>query len=200
MLWVLGAGCRDKNNAYGQHMPLSLSLPPMQHPGVHALALGLCLCSLYSGYELARASSLALFNSTDGGAGAQGVSGAFSATLSFVLSIASLGLYGRGAEVLGAKWTLLLSAGGCCATFLGFAFVSSEVNTSLAVVSGLFAFRETYVALIGTQVWGLLSSALKERGPRESRRWFCIIQVCVCMCAVCSSPKWGGVCLPEKGM
>lgn len=148
-----------------------------QDPGVHALALGLCLCLLYSGYELARASSLALLSSVDGGA--QGVIGACSATLSLILSVASLGLYGRGEEVLGAKWTLLLSSGGCCATFLGFAFISSEVHASLAVVSGLFAFRETYVALIGTQVWNLLSSALKERGSTESRRWFCIIQVCV---------------------
>lgn len=146
----------------------------MKHPGIHSLALGGCLCVLYSGYELARASSLALFNRN----GAAGVGGAVSATLSFVLSIATLQLYGVGAEALGAKWTLLLSAGGCCAIFLAFAVACFEMDTiSPTLVAGLFAFRETYVALIATQVWGLLSSALKRRGPQESRRWFCIIQV-----------------------
>ncbi|CAN0298867.1 unnamed protein product, partial [Hapterophycus canaliculatus] len=145
----------------------------MKHPGIHALALGGCLCLLYSGYELARASSLALFNRS----GAAGVGGAVSATLSFVLSIATLQLYGVGAEAVGAKWTLLLSAGGCCGIFLAFAVACFEMDTiSPSVVAGLFAFRETYVALIGTQVWGLLSSTLKRRGPQESRRWFCIIQ------------------------
>lgn len=144
----------------------------MTHPGVHSMALGLCLCFLYGGYETARASSLSLFNSTD-------ASGASTAGLSFVLSLASLQLYGRGTEVLGSRWTLVLSAGGCCAIFLGFALVSFEVDVPLEVVSMLFAVRETYVALIGTQVWGMLSSSLKERGPRESRRWFCIIQVCM---------------------
>lgn len=142
----------------------------MTHPGVHSLALGVCLCFLYSGYETARASSLSLFNSTD-------ASGASTAGLSFVLSLASLQLYGRGTEALGSRWTLVLSAGGCCAAFLGFALVSFEVGVPLGVVSMLFAVRETYVALIGTQVWGMLSSSLKERGSRESRRWFCIIQV-----------------------
>ena len=152
----------------------------MTHPGVHSLALGLCLCLLYGGYETARASSLSLFNSTD-------ASGASIAGLSFVLSLANLQFYGRAAASLGSRWTLVLSAGGCCAVFLGFALVSFDVDVPLQVVSMLFAVRETYVALIGTQVWGMLSSSLKERGSRESRRWFCIIQVCVCVC-VCIVP------------
>lgn len=145
----------------------------MKHPGVGSLALGLCLCLLYSGYETARASSISLFNSTPGAA----LNGAFIAALTFVLSLVSLQLYGRGTEVLGARWTLLLSAGGCCAVFVGLALASSEAEVSLPVVSVLSAVRETYLALIATQIWSMLSSALKERGPTESRRWFCIIQV-----------------------
>eukprot|EP00903_Cladosiphon_okamuranus_P007866 g7604.t1 len=151
----------------------------MTHPGVHSLAMGLCLCLLYSGYETARASSLSLFNSTD-------ASGASTAGLSFVLSLASLQLYGRGTEALGSRWTLFFSAGGCCAVFLGFALLSFEVNVPLGVVSMLFAVRETYVALIGTQVWGMLSSSLKERGSQESRRWFRIIQGASCICSALS--------------
>lgn len=142
----------------------------MTHPGIQSLALGLCLCFLYAGYETARASSLSLFNSSD-------ASGATTAGLSFMLSLASLGWYGRGTEALGGKWTLVLSAGGCSAIFLAFALVSFEADVPLEVVSMLFAVRETYVALVGTQVWGMLSSSLKERGSRETRRWFCIIQV-----------------------
>eukprot|EP00752_Nemacystus_decipiens_P016503 g14752.t1 len=156
----------------------------MMHPGVHSLALGLCLCVLYGGYETARASSLSLFNSTD-------ASGASTAGLSFVLSLASLQLYGRGTELLGSRWTLMLSAGGCCAIFLGFALVSFEVDVPLQVVAMLFAVRETYVALIGTQVWGMLSSSLKERGSRESRRWFCIIQGGSCICSAFSGVAAG---------
>lgn len=127
-----------------QHTRPGLS---MTHPGVSSLALGLCLCLLYSGYETARASSLTLFNSTD-------ASGSSTAMLSFLLSLASLQLYGRGTEALGGRWTLLLSAGGCCAVFLGLAMalVSFEADVPLEVVSVLFAVRETYVALIGTQV------------------------------------------------
>lgn len=145
----------------------------MRHPGGHSLALGWCLCLLYSGYELARASSLALFNKDDAG-----LSGALTSAVSFVLSVAMLGVYGVGAEVLGGKWTLVLSAGGCCLVFLAFAFACfGDAVFSRTVVCGLYAFREMYVALIATQVWGMLSSALKQRGERESRRWFCIIQV-----------------------
>lgn len=166
--------CADTHaGAHGRTTVPVVTLGLMMAPGVHSLALGLCLCLLYSGYETARASSLSLFNSTD-------ASGSSIAVLSFVLSFASLQLYGRGTEVLDGRWTLATSSGFCCAVFLGFALVSFEVDMPLEVVSMLFSVRETYVALIGTQVWGMLSSSLKERGS-ESRRWFCIIQVRVCL-------------------
>lgn len=150
----------------------------MRNPGACYLALGLCLCLLYIGYELARACSLALFASR-----AAGLSGAYTACAGFLLSVATLALYGRGVELLGAKWTLLLSAGGCSAMFLAFAVGLSAYEsdaTSWTLVAGLFAFREAYVTLIGTQIWALLSAELKERGPEMSRSWFCLIQVCQC--------------------
>lgn len=153
----------------------------MKHPGVRSLALGLCLCVLYAGYELARACSLALF-----AAHAAGLSGACTACGGFLLSIATLALYGRGVEVMGASWTLLISAGGCSAIFLAFAIAlsahGSESAISWTVVAGLFAFREAYVTLLGTQIWALLSSELKERGPEASRSWFCLIQVPLQQC------------------
>lgn len=149
----------------------------MRHPGARALVLGLCLCSLYIGYEFARASSLVLFASR-----AAGVNGAYTASGGFFLSIATLALYGRGVELMGAKRTLLVSAAGCCAVFLGLAAALSAYEPDAipwAFVACLFAFRETYVSLIGTQVWALVSAELKERGAETSRTWFCIIQVCV---------------------
>lgn len=151
----------------------------MKHPGGNSAALGLCLCLLYSGYETARASSISLLSSS-----VAGLNGAGVAALTFVLSLVSLQLYGRGTEVMGARWTLLLSAGGCCAVFVGLALASVESQVSLEVVSVLSAVRETYIASIATQIWSMLSSSLKERGPTESRRWFCIIQVCVCTACV----------------
>ncbi|CAM9998195.1 unnamed protein product, partial [Ectocarpus sp. 6 AP-2014] len=159
----------------------------MRHPGGHSLALGWCLCLLYSGYELARASSLALFNKSDAG-----LSGALTSAVSFVLSVAMLGVYGVGAEALGGKWTLVVSAGGCCVVFLAFAFACfGDAVFGRTVVCGLYAFREMYVALIATQVWGLLSAALKQRGERESRRWFCIIQGVSCICSAFSGVAAG---------
>lgn len=146
----------------------------MKHP--RSLALGLCLCVLYIGYELARACSLALFT-----ARAAGLTGAYTSCGGFLLSIATLALYGRGVEVMGASWTLLISAGGCSVMFLTFAVALSgrggEDAISWTLVAGLFVFREAYVTLLGTQIWALLSSELKERGPETSRRWFCLIQV-----------------------
>lgn len=147
----------------------------MKHPGFRALALGWCLCLLYVGYELARACSLALFASR-----AAGVNGAYTALSGFLLSIATLAMYGRGVELLGAKDTLLLSAGGCCALFLVFAGLLSAYESDAipwSFVASLFALRECYVSLVGTQVWALLGAELKKKGTEISRSWFCIIQV-----------------------
>lgn len=149
----------------------------MKHPGSRSLSLGFCLCLLYIGYELARASSLSLFSSR-----AAGISGAYTACGGFFLSVATLALYGRGIEVLGSKWTLLLSAGLCSVIFLSFAAGLSADDDSAGTASwplvvGLFAFREAYVTLVGTQIWALLSAELKERGHEATRNWFCLIQV-----------------------
>lgn len=149
----------------------------MEYPGVQSLALGLCLCLLYTGYELARASSLALFARS---AAADGLSGAYTACGGFALSVLVFSLYGRGVEVLGERWTLFLSAGGSSVVFLAFATGLSAYGTDAipsSLVAGLFACRESYVTLIGTQVWALLSSELKKKGPATSRSWFCLIQV-----------------------
>ncbi len=171
----------------GEHSPSHMikvqggyeGLSLMKNPGAHSVALALCLCLLYSGYETARASSISLLSSS-----VVGLNGAYVAALTFVLSLLSLQLYGRGTEVIGARRTLLLSAGGCCAVFVGLALASVESQVSLQVVAILSAVRETYVASIATQIWSMLSSSLKERGPTESRRWFCIIQVCGSPCVL----------------
>lgn len=98
----------------------------------------------------------------------------------FVMSLATLALYGRGLELLGAKLTLTLSAAGCSVLFFSLAAGLSAYESgavSWTLVGALFVFRETYVTLIGTQVWALLSAELKQRGPETSRIWFCLIQV-----------------------
>lgn len=147
----------------------------MNHPGARSLALGMCLCLLYVGYELARACSLAMFARSGA---ADGLNWAWTTCGSFLLSVATLAVYGRCVEMFGEGWTLLLSAGGCSAVFLAFAVgLSACDEDSVVLVAGLFAFRESYVTLVGTQVWALLSAELKQKGPQTSRRWFCLFQV-----------------------
>ena len=147
----------------------------MKHPGARSLALGMCLCLLYVGYELARACSLAMFARSGA---ADGLNWAYTTCGSFLLSVATLAVYGRCVEVFGEGWTLLLSAGGCSVVFLAFAAgLSACEGDSVVLVAGLFAFRESYVTLIGTQVWALLSAELKHKGPKTSRCWFCLFQV-----------------------
>lgn len=158
----------------------------VKNPGVRSLALGLCLCLLYVGYELARACTISLFT-----ARAAGLNGVAVAIAGFLFSIASLALYGRGVEVVGASWTLFVSASVCCFVFvLGtvglFIFGEETVHDGAdgadrrvlgALVLGMFAFREAYVTVVGTQIWALLSADLKGKGKDVSRCWFCIIQV-----------------------
>lgn len=148
----------------------------MPHPGVRSLALGSCLCVLYVGYELARACSLALYASRQAG-----WSGVFIACGGFALSLASLALYGRGVELVGGVWTLVISAGLCSVVFVACAVglwaLPDDGVAWWIVVGVLFAVREAYVTLVGTQVWALLSAELKEKGAQISRRWFCIFQV-----------------------
>lgn len=147
----------------------------MKHPGARSLALGTCLCLLYIGYELARACSLAMFARSGA---ADGLNWACTTCGSFLLSVVTLAVYGRCVEVFGEGWTLLLSAGGCSVVFLAFAAgLSACDGDSVVLVAGLFAFRESYVTLVGTQVWALLSAELKHKGPETSRRWFCLFQV-----------------------
>lgn len=151
----------------------------MKHPGARSLALGMCLCVLYIGYELARACSLAMFARSSGGGATTGLNWACATCGSFLLSVATLAMYGRCVEVFGEGWTLLLSAGGCSVVFLAFAVGLSALGGGgcALLVAGLFAFRESYVTLVGTQVWALLGRELKQRGPQTSRRWFCLFQV-----------------------
>lgn len=156
----------------------------MKHPGVRSLALGACLCSLYIGYELARACTISLFTKQK----TNGLGGAVLALGGCLLSLGSLAVYGRGVQLLGAAWTLFTSACVCsvvfvlCAVGLMWSPEGDEAGALFrTLVSCTFAFREVYVSVMGTQIWALLSVELKARGPEMSRRWFCIIQVRNCV-------------------
>lgn len=141
------------------------------------LALTLCLSLLYVGYELARAASIALF-----ARGSAGWSGVFAACGSFVLTFATLELYGRSIEILGEVLTLVVSSSACAAVFIicaaGLSVLREDSVTWWAVVASLYAFREAYVNLIATQIWALLSSDLRAKSTSKLRYWFCVIQVC----------------------
>lgn len=140
------------------------------------LALALCLSLLYLGYELARAASIALF-----AGGSAGWSGVFAACGGFVLTFATLELYGRSVELLGPTFTLVLSSTMCSAVFVlcaaGLLALQEDSVTWWSLVASLYAFREAYVTLIGTQIWALLSTDLRDKGANKSKRWICVIQV-----------------------
>lgn len=148
------------------------------------LALALCLSLLYVGYELARAATIALFSG-----GSAGWSGVFAACGGFLLTFATLELYGRSVELLGPSLTLMLTSSACSAVLVlsaaGLSILPEGGVTWWSLVASLYAFRETYVTLIGTQIWALLSGTLKGMGKKSSRRWICIIQVRV-LCRILS--------------
>ncbi|CAM9920368.1 unnamed protein product, partial [Choristocarpus tenellus] len=151
----------------------------------HLVCLAVALCTHYAGYELARAASITLFASRNYGFGAYPSALPFTTVAVLPVSIVVLALYVRCIKKLGPRSTLLLSSFLCALFFLAISIglsVSGEATMMTRVlVAALYIFREMYVSLLSTQVWGFLNRALYCKGLVKARMWLCTVQGYSCV-------------------
>ncbi|CAM9817423.1 unnamed protein product, partial [Discosporangium mesarthrocarpum] len=145
------------------------------------------MCIHFAGYELARAASITLFASKEIGLGLYPSALPFVTAAVLPVSIGALALYGRCVQAFGPRTTLQLSVAVSSMFFLAVsAFLSAGMSDTVmtrSVVAALYMFREIYVNLMGTQLWGLLNTALREQSAASARGRLCAIQGLSCVCS-----------------